>query len=168
MGVGPPTAPGRPLRIAVIGAGEADAADLDRAERLGAHLGKAGAVVICGGLGGVMEAAARGCVEQGGTSIGILPGIDPSSANPWITLPLATGLRDARNALVVRSAEAVVAVGGSWGTLSEIALARKMGIPVAVLGEPPAGGLDLPSPSDPEAAAEWALARARERRSGAG
>ncbi len=154
----------RPLRIAVIGAGNADDADLERARRLGARLAEAGAVVICGGLGGVMEAAARGCVEGGGTTVGLLPGRDDSRANPWIALPLATGMGEARNALVVRVAEAAVAVGGSWGTLSEIALARKMGIPVAILGAPPAQGLGLHHPTDPDEAADWALAQAAEGR----
>ena len=123
-------APVRPPRVAVVGAGDAGAKALERARRLGARLAEAGAVVICGGLGGVMEAAARGCAEAGGTAVGILPGRDDSAANPWIALPLATGMGEARNALVVRSAEAVVAVGGEWGTLSEVALARKIGRPV--------------------------------------
>jgi uncharacterized protein (TIGR00725 family) len=96
--------------------------------------------------------------------VGFLPGRDDSKANPWIVLPLATGMGEARNALVVRSAQAVIAVGGSWGTLSEIALAKKMGIPVAILGPPPAGGLDLHQPSDPDEAADWALARAAQGR----
>lgn len=154
----------RPPRIAVIGAGDADDADLERARKLGARLAEAGAVVICGGLGGVMEAAARGCVEGGGTTVGLLPGRDDSRANPWITLPLATGMGEARNALVVRSAEAVIAVGGSWGTLSEIALAKKMGVPVAILGAPPAQGLGLHHPTDPDEAADWAVAQAAEGR----
>ena len=92
--------------------------------------------------------------------MGLLPGRDDSHANPWIALPLPTGMGEARNALVVRAAEAVVAVGGSWGTLSEIALARKMGIPVAILGVPPAQGLGLHHPADPDEAADWALAQA--------
>lgn len=154
----------RPPRIAVIGAGDADDADLERARKLGARLAEAGAVVICGGLGGVMEAAARGCVECGGTTVGLLPGRDDSRANPWITLPLATGMGEARNALVVRSAEAVIAVGGSWGTLSEIALAKKMGVPVAILGAPPAQGLGLHHPTDPDEAADWAVEQAAEGR----
>ncbi len=158
----------RPLRIAIIGAGNADDADLERARKLGARLAEAGAVVICGGLGGVMEAAARGCVEGGGTTVGFLPGRDDSQANPWIALPLATGMGEARNALVVRAAEAVVAVGGSWGTLSEIARAQKMGIPVAILGAPPAQGLGLHHPTGPDEAAAWALAQAAEGRIAAG
>ena len=116
-----------------------------------------------------MEAAARGAREAGGLTIGILPGTEAGSANPYITLPLPTGMGEARNALVVRAAEAVVAVGGEWGTLSEIALARKMGIEVITLGSPPAEGLGLPSAASAEEAAAWALERARRgRKSGAG
>ena len=148
----------------MIGAGSAGEKDLERARLLGAGLAEAGAVVVCGGLGGVMEAAARGCTEAGGMAVGILPGPDDSAANRWIALPLATGMGEARNVLVVRAAEAVVAVGGSWGTLSEIALARKIGVAVAVLGAPPADGLSLDRLADPREAVAWALARVRERR----
>ncbi len=157
----------RPPRVAVIGAGSAGERDLERARLLGVGLAEAGAVVICGGLGGVMEAAARGCAEAGGMAVGLLPGPDDSAANRWIALPLATGIGEARNALVVRAAEAVVAVGGSWGTLSEIALARKVGVAVAVLGVPPADGLGLERLASPREAVAWALARVRERRKGA-
>ena len=157
----PPTRP-RP-RVSVIGAGEATPAEIALARALGRALGAAGAIVVTGGHGGVMEAASRGCVEGGGLSVGLLPGTDPTQANPWVTLPLATGLGEARNALVVRAGEAVVAVGGSWGTLSEIALARKMGREVALLGDPPCD-LPLPRFSTGEEGAAWALERAREAR----
>jgi uncharacterized protein (TIGR00725 family) len=83
-----------------------------------------------------MAAASKGCREAGGLTVGFLPGIDPTSGNPDLLLPLATGLGEARNALVVRGAQAVIAVGGEWGTLSEIALAKKMGRPVVSFGEP--------------------------------
>lgn len=152
------------VRVAVIGAGDASAEEYQTARALGAALASLGAVVICGGYGGVMEGAARGATEAGGLTVGILKGRDPGEANPWIALPLPTGLGEARNALVVGSAEAVVAVGGGWGTLSEIALARKAGLPVAALLRPPAGGLGLPAPSSPEDAASWAVERARETR----
>jgi len=132
---------------------------------LGRILGRAGAVVVTGGLGGVMEAASRGCAMEGGFTVGFLPGDNPASANPWVRLPLATGLGEARNVLVVRAGEVVVAVGGEWGTLSEIALARKMGREVAVLGDP-SWELPLPRMESPGAAAAWALGRARERRQG--
>lgn len=154
----------RPVRIAVIGAGRASAEEADLAEALGRALGEAGAAVVCGGLGGVMEAAARGCARAGGSTVGILPGLRGEDANPWIEIPLPTGMDEARNALVVRAGEAVVAVGGSWGTLSEIALGRKMGREVALLGRPPIDGLELPRFSVPEDAAAWALERAREHR----
>ncbi len=150
----------RPYRIAVIGAGRASPEEEALARAVGAGLADAGAVVVCGGLGGVMEAAARGAFERGGLTVGILPGSDPAAANPGIVLPLATGLGEARNALVVRVAEAVIAVGGEWGTLSEIALARKMDIGVVVLGRPPAQGLDLERASNPLDAVAWALERA--------
>jgi uncharacterized protein (TIGR00725 family) len=146
-------------RISVIGAGNASEEELALAEDLGRALGRSGAVVVTGGLGGVMEAASRGCVEGGGMSIGILPGTDPSAGNPWLTIPLATGMGEARNALVVRAGEAVVAVGGGWGTLSEIGLAKKMGREVALLGDPV---FDLPLQRFETGvqAARWALGTA--------
>ncbi len=149
------------MRVAVIGADPASDEDLQTAEALGSELARAGALVVCGGRGGVMEAAARGAASEGGLTIGILPGSDPGEANPWIGVPLATGMGEARNALVVRAAQAVVAVGGRWGTLSEIALARKMGIEVGLLGRPPADGLGLPTFEEAGEAARWALERAR-------
>ncbi len=154
----------RPVRIAVIGAGEATPEDVACAESVGRLVGERGAVLICGGLGGVMEAAARGCTRAGGLTIGILPGREASGANPWIRLPLATAMGEGRNVLVVRSAEAVIAVGGSWGTLSEIALARKIGRPVILLGTPPAEGLDATLADDAEQAVAWALQEAGDMR----
>ena len=150
----------RPPRVAVIGAAQASESEYSDAQALGHALAKLGAVVVCGGYGGVMEAAARGAAEAGGLTIGILRGSRGEDANPWIQVPLPTGLGEARNALVVAGAEAAVAVGGSWGTLSEIALAKKMGLDVGTLGLPPAGDLDLPALQDPSAAAHWALERA--------
>jgi uncharacterized protein (TIGR00725 family) len=154
-----------PFRISVVGAGNPRVEEMEQAEELGRFLGKAGAVVVTGGLGGVMEAVSRGCALEGGFTVGFLPGEDPGSANPWVRLPLATGLGEARNVLVVRAGEAVVAVGGEWGTLSEIALARKMGREVAVLGES-SWELPLPRMDSPGAAAAWALRRAGEGRRG--
>jgi uncharacterized protein (TIGR00725 family) len=98
-------------------------------------------VLVCGGLGGVMEAACRGAAGAGGVSIGILPGEARSQANPYVTVALATGLGEARNALVVRAADALIAIAGGWGTLSEIALARKTGTPVIGLGTWELGGM---------------------------
>ena len=150
-----------PYRISVIGAGVANAALERQAYDLGRALGEAGAVVITGGLGGVMAAAARGCREGGGTSVGLLPGGEADEGNDWTDLPLATGMGEGRNVLVVRAGEAVVAVGGEWGTLSEIALARKIGRPVTLLGEPPVEGMALPVADSPAAAAVWALQAAQ-------
>jgi len=91
-------------------------------------------VLVCGGMGGGMEAACRGAKAEGGTTLGILPGDDRAAANPWVDVAVATGLGEARNALVVRAADAVIAVEGGYGTLSEIALALRAGVPVAGLG----------------------------------
>lgn len=161
--MGPESRVDPPFRVTVIGAGNASPVDRALAESLGRALGEAGAVVVTGGLGGVMEAASRGCAEVGGATVGILPGSDPSATNPWVTIPLATGVGEARNALVVRAGEAVVAVGGGWGTLSEIALAKKMGRSVAILGDSP-WGLSLPKWESGERAAHWALRTAAEGR----
>jgi hypothetical protein len=153
------TGTGRKPRVAVVGAGRATPRETSLAEELGGALGEAGAVVVTGGLGGVMEAVSRGCLEAGGLTVGILPGTEAGAANRWVAVPLPTGMGEARNALVVRGGQVVVAVGGSWGTLSEIALARKMGREVALLGTPPAD-LPLPRMASGREAAEWALGRA--------
>lgn len=121
--------------MAVVGAGEGAAqAALDDAENVGAELARRGAVVVCGGLGGVMQAACRGAVHAGGTTLGILPGNDRAAANPWVTVAVATGLGELRNGLVVRASDAVIAIAGEFGTLSEIALALKAGRRVVGLG----------------------------------
>ncbi len=113
--------------ISVIGAGHASDDEAAAAEEIGRLLGEAGATLICGGLGGVMDAAARGCEAAGGTSVGILPDEDRAHGSPHLTVRVATGLGEARNAIVARAADAVIAVGGAYGTLSEIALALKAG-----------------------------------------
>ena len=120
----------RPQYIGVIGAGTCPASTYDIAKDLGFEIGKRGWTLVCGGLQGVMEGAARGCSEAGGMVLGILPGLDKRSANPYITVPIPTGLGDGRNLLVVRSSDILVAVEGGYGTLSEIALALKAGKPV--------------------------------------
>src|SRR3954447_10191624 len=120
--------------VAVVGPGEAEPEELAAAERVGAELARRGAIVVCGGLGGVMEAACRGAKGAGGTTVGILPGLDRGSANPFVDVAVPTGLGEARNALVVRAADVLVAVGGAYGTLSEIALALKTGKRVVGLG----------------------------------
>jgi uncharacterized protein (TIGR00725 family) len=104
-----------------------------------------------------MEAVSRGAARAGGTVVGILPGPDSNGANPWVTIPLPTDLGEARNTLVARCGQALLAVGGSWGTLSEIALARKLHISVAVVGEPSFPELGLRAFSDPAEAARWAV-----------
>ena len=116
-----------------MGPGDAVEAELAAAEEVGAEVAAAGCGLVCGGLGGVMEAACRGARSRGGLTVGILPGLDREEANGWVRVALPTGLGEARNALVVRGADAVVAVGGGWGTLSEIALALKARLPVVGL-----------------------------------
>lgn len=117
-------------RIGVVGAGQPSPAVARLAYAVGRLLGARGAVVLCGGLGGVMEAAARGAQETGGLTVGILPGFEASDANRYIDLPIVTGLADARNVVIVRSAQAVIAIGGGYGTLSEIGFALRLGLPV--------------------------------------
>jgi hypothetical protein len=125
-------------QIAVVGASHAEAGLTAVAERVGQLLAERGCTLVCGGLGGIMEAAARGAREAGGTTIGILPGESRREANPWIEHAVATGMGHGRNLAVAASADAVIAVGGEWGTASEIALARKLGRPVVVLEAGPA------------------------------
>jgi uncharacterized protein (TIGR00725 family) len=133
--------------VAVVGASDATPRELDVAEELGRLLARAGAVVVCGGLGGVMHAAARGCASEAGVSVGILPGDDRAAGSPHLTIRVATGLGEARNVIVARAADAVIAIGGEFGTLSEIAFALKMGKRVIGLGT---WALDLEGlPGDP-------------------
>lgn len=129
--------------VAVIGASNATEWELQTAGSLGRLLAEAGCVLVCGGLGGVMDAAARGAGSAGGISIGILPGDERESASRHLTVAIATGFGEARNAIVARSADAVIAVGGEFGTLSEIALALKVGTPVIGLGTWELGRDDL-------------------------
>ena len=131
--------------VAVVGpADAATGSDLAHATAIGRGLAERGAVVLTGGMNGVMQAAARGAAAAGGTAIGLLPGPDRTGAAPENTFTLPTGLGELRNGLLVRAAEAVVAVGCSWGTLSEIALARRTGVPLVLLG-----GWDLPDDVGP-------------------
>jgi uncharacterized protein (TIGR00725 family) len=152
-------------RIGVIGPSQADAQTLALAEHIGGEIAKRGAILICGGLGGVMEAAARGAKREHGLTVGILPTPDASSANPFIDIPIATGLGEARNVIVVRSADAVIAIAGGYGTLSEIAFALRLGIPVVGLGtwqlrSPDGKPVPLLIAESPSAAVEKALAAA--------
>jgi uncharacterized protein (TIGR00725 family) len=116
--------------VAVIGAGQPSQKEAKLAEEVGRELARKGAILVCGGLGGVMESACKGASSEGGTTIGILPGDDRQAANPYVQIPIVTGLGYARNVVVVKSAQAVIAVGGSYGTLSEISHALQSNIPV--------------------------------------
>jgi hypothetical protein len=148
--------------IAVIGAGVCDEATTAAAEEVGRLVANAGATLVCGGMGGVMEAACHGAGEAGGATIGILPGLDRSEGNAYLDYSICTGIGHARNLAVVSSGDSVIAVGGEFGTLSEIGLARKAGRPVVLLGsweiskagKPPAG---ISETSTPEEAVELAL-----------
>jgi uncharacterized protein (TIGR00725 family) len=158
----------RPVQISVIGKGTPDAELVPLAEEIGRRLADAGAVVVCGGLAGVMEAVARGASSAGGTVIGIVPSSATDDANPHCTHVIATGIGHARNLAVVSSGDAVIAVGGEWGTLSEIAFARELGRPVVAMRSwqltgagamKDAPGIDVVA--DPETAVDLALSRAR-------
>jgi uncharacterized protein (TIGR00725 family) len=123
----------RPPLVAVCGPGEADAEAERLAEEVGRLLAERGAVVLCGGLGGVMAAAARGAAAAGGLCVGLLPGEDPDAAAPELGLAIPTGLGELRNGLLVRACAGVVAIGGAYGTLSEIGFALRLGRPVVGL-----------------------------------
>ncbi len=154
----------------MVGGGETGPEVDAVAEELGRELARRGAVVVCGGLGGVMEAVCRGARAEGGRTVGILPGDDRNAANPYVDVAVATGLGEGRNVLVVRTADAVIAVDGEFGTLSEIALALRLGKPVVgidtwELRRAGAEDADADDPivraSTPAEAAEAALLRAR-------
>ena len=162
----------RPPYVAVIGDGEPRGPDAHRilewAEEVGQLLARGGAVVITGGLGGVMRAASRGAAGAGGDTLGILPGTDPRDANEFVTTPVATGLGVMRNLVVVTAADAVLAVGGRHGTLSEIGLALRQGRQVVTLSswrvetDQRMGGPSVHRARDPREAAHLALRLARE------
>lgn len=136
--------PGVGIRyVAVCGASEATPAQLDAAREVGKLLAESGAVVINGGLGGVSGAASEGASSAGGTVVGLLPDVDRNEANPNLTLALPTGLGQARNLLIVTAAESVIAIGEGWGTLSEIALARRLGRAVFALDTWQVKGLEV-------------------------
>ena len=158
----------RRVQIAVIGKGTPDEALAPTAEEVGRRLAEADAVVVCGGLTGVMEATARGASGAGGTVIGVIPSSQADDANPHCTHVIATGIGHARNLAVVSSGDAVIAIGGEWGTLSEIAYARELGRAVVAIESwelsgagPMSGGPGIEIVSDPAAAVETALERAR-------
>ena len=120
--------------IAVVGTGDEDDDANALAQRVGELLGDRGAIVVCGGLGGVMEAACRGARARGGTTVALLPSRRRADANPFVDVAIPTGMGEMRNALIVRSADALIAIGGGFGTLSEIAFALKTGVPVVGVG----------------------------------
>jgi len=122
------------LYIGVIGANECNQKIYNIAERVGNLIAEKSAVLVCGGRGGVMEAAAKGARKSKGKTIGILPGLNRNEANDYIDYPIATGIGQARNLVVVLNSDAIIAVGGEYGTLSEIALALKHGISVVAVG----------------------------------
>ncbi len=120
--------------IAVIGGSSPTASEAALAERVRRALGEVGAVLVCGGRGGVMEAACRGAKQARGLTLGILPGADAREANPYVDIPIVTGIGEARNAIILRTAAVAIAIGGSYGTLSEIGFALGFGKPVIGLG----------------------------------
>lgn len=154
--------------VAVVGDGLCSAETARLAQDVGRLLAEEGTAVICGGLGGVMEAACRGAKGAGGLTIGVLPGRNRKDANPYVDIPLVTGMGEARNVVVVSSAQSVIAVSGGYGTLSEIAHALKLGIPVVGLGtwRLSKDGWDredgVTTATDPRDAVQKALALARE------
>lgn len=123
----------RPRFVGVIGEQDCSAELATLARAVGTEIARRGGVLVCGGMGGVMAAAAQGAQAAGGLTVGILPGQDRAAANPFIDIPIVTNLGEARNIVVVRSSEVIIAVGGSYGTLSEIAFALKLGVPVVGL-----------------------------------
>lgn len=145
--------------VAVIGASEPTETELDLARDVGALLARADVIVVSGGLGGVMRASCEGAFTNGGTTIGLLPGAERSAGNPFLSISMPTGLGQLRNGLVAAVADAAIAIGGGWGTLSEIALAMRAGKPVVGLHT---WAAQSPHPSDrPTAMAETAAEAVR-------
>jgi len=147
--------------IAVIGGSSCTQDEWALAHETGRLLADRRAIVVCGGLGGVMEAAAQGAKSNGGVTVGILPGTDPAAANAYIDVPLATGLGEMRNLLIVRVAQALIAIGGGIGTLSEIALAQRTEKPVIGLHDSFRNAIEMRRATSAAEAVEWALERAR-------
>jgi uncharacterized protein (TIGR00725 family) len=140
--------------IGVVGPSDASADEVATAVELGRGLAERGHVVVCGGLGGVMAAVSRGAAEAGGVVVGLLPGLSRSDANPHVTVAIPTGLGELRNGLLVRSSDVVVSIGGSWGTLSEVALAVRTGVPVVAVHGWPVTDDEVPRPTAVSSAAE--------------
>jgi len=141
--------------VAVCGASEATESQIAAAKEVGRLLAEAGAVIINGGLGGVSTAASEGASAAGGVVVGILPDAHRAGANQFLTVALPTGMGQARNVLIVTAAQSVIAIGGGWGTLSEIAIAKRLGRPVVTLDSWPISGLE--SVATPAEAVRMAL-----------
>ena len=154
----------RPVRIGVIGSSHAGDELRAAARGVGRALARAGAVVICGGLGGVMEAAAAGAADEGGPVVGFLPGDDPDDAADGVSVPVATDLGQARNVLVVRASEALIAVGGAWGTKNEATLCMKLDVPLVGVMDALGESFPIERFRDPDAAVARALELAGKRR----
>lgn len=154
----------RPYRIGVIGSGTAEGELLVTARAVGRELGRAEAVLVCGGLGGVMAAAAEGAAGEGAAVVGILPGGEAEAASPGVSIPIPTGLGEARNTLVVRAAESVIAVAGGWGTLNEATMCMKLGIPLVGVMDSLPDEFDIERFRAPTAAVARALELAASRR----
>ncbi len=163
----------RALVVGVIGEKESSPENYQRSRELGRLLAHEGAVIICGGLSGVMEGVCRGAKEGGGATIGVLPGISAGEANSFVDIPIVTGLNEARNMIIVRSAQLIIAVGGEFGTLSEMSFALKLGKPVISMNSwvPERSGIELRNfflASSPEEAVRlarqiWCQSKAAER-----
>jgi len=136
--------------VAVIGPGDASPEQERSAEDVGRGIAAAGAVLLCGGLGGVMAAACRGAHEAGGLTVGLLPGSDRADANAWVTIAIATGMGELRNGLIARAADGLIAIGCGYGTLSEIAFALRLDKPVVGIGT---WDIDAPVARVPDAGA---------------
>lgn len=145
------------VKVGVIGSAKCSREVYQLAERVGEGIARRGAILICGGLGGVMEGACKGAKAAGGTTVGILPGARPDDANAYVDIPVVTGLGLARNVLVVRSAQSVIAIEGGYGTLSEIAFSLQLGVPVIGL-RTTYHDRQIIQAADPEEAVEQAFA----------
>jgi hypothetical protein len=148
------------ILIGVIGAGDCSEDVYKIAEKVGEEVARAGAVLVCGGLGGVMEAASKGAKRQGGLTIGILPGIDKEQSNPYIDFPIVTGLGEGRNLLVVRNSDSVIALPGKFGTLSEIGFSLALEKPVVGLSTWNVSDRIIPA-KNPKEAVEIAISHAK-------
>jgi uncharacterized protein (TIGR00725 family) len=156
-----------PIVISIIGASDCTSSQSIAAEEVGRLLAENGAIVVCGGRSGVMEAACRGAIEAGGLTIGLLPGMDPREGNPYLSVAIPTGLGHARNVLVARAGQVVIAIGGGYGTLSEIAMAlvsgrAVIGLETWSLSKPDGQQAEIMRAKNPKDAVALALSVARD------